>query len=141
MNLCSTIDGRPLRGRSALSNDALKLRGIDGRSRGGRRYRDLMRAYAGELGGIESVSEPQRALCAQAATLTIQIETLQSRVIAGDAIDPELIVRTGNVQLRALAALGLRKGQRVENGSDALNNYLASIAARQEAEDAEVDAP
>jgi hypothetical protein len=69
-----------------------------------------MRSYAAELGGIEAVSESQRALCAQAATLTVQIEALQSRVIAGDVIAPELIVRTSNVQLRALAALGLKKG-------------------------------
>jgi hypothetical protein len=101
MSLCSPAESRSSRCRSALSNDPLKLSGIDGRSRGGRRYRDLMRAYADELGGVAALSEPQRALCAQVATLTVQVEALQSRVIAGDVIDPELIVRTSNVQLRA----------------------------------------
>ena len=98
-----------------------------------------MRAYASELGGIESVSEPQRALCAQAATLQVQVEALQSRVIAGDAIDPELIVRTGNVQLRALAALGLRKGSKPADGASSLATYLASIANRED--DAEAGDP
>jgi hypothetical protein len=41
---------------------------------------------------------------------------------------------------RLLAAIGLRKGQRVENGSDALNNYLATLAANQDAEDVEAEA-
>jgi hypothetical protein len=139
MSLCAMIDGRSSRGRSALSNDPLKLSGIDGRSRGGRRFRDLMRGYAAELGGLEKVSEPQRALCAQAATLQVQVEALQSRVVAGDAVDPELLVRTGNVQLRALAALGLRKGSKPADGASALQSYLAQLANRED--DAEAGDP
>jgi hypothetical protein len=131
MSLSSLIDGRSSRGRSAISNDVLKLRGVDGRSASGRRFRDLMRSFAAEIGdGIESLSEQQRAICGQAAMATIQIETLQSRVVSGDAVDPELIIRTGNVQLRALAALGLRKGSKPADGASALQSYLQSIAQR-----------
>ena len=131
MNLCSAIDGRSLRGRSAISNDVLKMRGVDGRSRGGRRYRDLMRGYAAELGGLEKVSEPQRALCSQAATMTIQLEALQGQVVAGGAVDPEQLVRTANAQLRTLEALGLRKGNgRPADGASALHTYLAQLANR-----------
>jgi hypothetical protein len=90
-----------------------------------------MRAYADELGGIGALSEPQRALCAQAAVLTVQTEALQSRVIAGDAIDPELIVRTSNVQLRALAALGLKKGPR-EAAGQSLADLVAEINAERD---------
>jgi hypothetical protein len=129
MSISSAVEGRLLRGRSAISNDTLKLHGVDGRSRGGRRYRDLMRSYASELGGIASVTESQRALCAQAAAMTVQIEALQGRIIAGEAIDPELMVRTSNVQLRALAALDLRRGPRGEGASE-LQSYLAELANR-----------
>jgi hypothetical protein len=135
MSLCAMIDGRSSRGRSAISNDVLKLRGVDGRSASGRRFRDLMRGYAAELGGIDSVSEPQRALCSQAATMTIQLEALQGQVVAGGAVDPELIIRTANAQLRTLEALGLRKGSKPPDGASALHTYLASIANRAEPED------
>ena len=130
MSLCAMIDGRSSRGRSAISNDVLKMRGVDGRSRGGRRYRDLMRGYAAELGGLEKVSEPQRALCSQAATMTIQLEALQGQVVAGGAVDPEQLVRTANAQLRTLEALGLRKGSKPADGASALQSYLQSIANR-----------
>jgi hypothetical protein len=143
MSVCSISVDRPSRVRSALSNDPLRLAGIDGRSARGRRFRDLMRSYAEEVGGLDVISEPQRALCSQAAVLTVQVEALQARVIAGDVVDPELIVRIGNVQLRALAALGLKKGQhRVESGSNALANYLASLRQDEDAleEEPEVDA-
>jgi hypothetical protein len=130
---------RPSRTRSAISNDILKLPGVDGRSASGRRFRDLVIAFCGEVGGVDSLTEPQRALVAQAATLTITVERLQARLIAGEAIDPEMIVRTANVQIRALQALGLKKAERnAEGGGGALHAYLAELAARDaDAEDNE----
>jgi hypothetical protein len=130
-------DGRSSRARSAISNDVLKLRGIDGRSRGGRRFRDLVHAYAGDVGGIGAVTEAQRSLITQAASLQISVEALQARMVAGEAVDPEVLVRLANVQLRALAALGLRKGSKPADGASALQSYLQSIAQREDdAEDA-----
>lgn len=137
MSLCSMNDGRSSRARSAISNDVLKLRGIDGRSRGGRRFRDLVHAYAGDVGGIGAVTEAQRSLITQAASLPISVEALQARMVAGEAVDPEVLVRLANVQLRALAALGLRKGSKPADGASALQSYLQSIAQREDdAEDA-----
>jgi hypothetical protein len=106
MSLCSMNDGRSSRARSAISNDVLKLRGIDGRSRGGRRFRDLVHAYAGDVGGIGAVTEAQRSLITQAASLQISVEALQARMVAGEAVDPEVLVRLANVQLRALGRSG-----------------------------------
>jgi hypothetical protein len=135
MSTCSPSVDRPSRVRSILSNDPLRLVGIDGRSARGRRFRDLMRSFAEEVGGLDSISEAQRALCSQAAVLTVQVESMQARVIAGEVVDPELIVRVGNVQLRALQALGVRKGPKVVDGGNALAEYLAARAA----DDAESD--
>jgi hypothetical protein len=46
---------RPLTVRSALTNDPLKLRGIDGRSVDARRYRDVAIALADDLGGQDKL--------------------------------------------------------------------------------------
>jgi hypothetical protein len=50
-----------------------------------------------------------------------------------------VLVRLANVQLRALAALGLRKGSTPADGASALQSYLAQLANRED--DAEAGDP
>ena len=85
----SPITPRPLTVRSALTNDPLALRGVDGRSMAARRYRDVAIALADDLGGQDKLAEPAKILVRQAAALTIQAEALQSKIIAGDEVDLE----------------------------------------------------
>jgi hypothetical protein len=100
---------RPLTVRSALTNDPLKLRGIDGRSVDARRYRDVAIALADDLGGQDKLNESSKILVRQAAALTVQVEGLQSKIVAGGAIDLEQLTRLSNVLGRTLHRLGLRK--------------------------------
>src|ERR1700689_2876252 len=100
---------RPLTVRSALTNDPLKLRGIDGRSVDARRYRDGAIALADDLGGQDKLNESSKILVRQAAALTVQVEGLQSKIVAGGAIDLEQLTRLSNVLGRTLHRLGIKK--------------------------------
>jgi hypothetical protein len=66
--------------RSRITNGSELLRGVDGRSAEGRRYRDLTEAFRAEFG--LGASEGEMAVIRLAAALTVQSETLQ----AGQAV-------------------------------------------------------
>jgi hypothetical protein len=100
---------RPSKIKAAVTNDPLMLRGVDGRSVVARRYRDVAIALADDLGGQDKLSEPSKILVRQAAALTVQVETLQSKIVAGEEVSLEQLTRLSNVLGRTLQRLGLRK--------------------------------
>jgi hypothetical protein len=95
--------------RSAVTNDPLFLRGVDGRSMVARRYRDVAIALADDLGGQDKLSEPAKILVRHAAALTVQVEGLQWKIVASEDVDSEQLVRLSNVLARTLQRLGLNK--------------------------------
>jgi hypothetical protein len=105
----SAIASRPLTVRSAVTNDPLMLRGVDGRSMVARRYRDVAIALADDLGGQDKLSEPSKILVRQAAALTVQVEALQTKIVSGEDVNLEQLTRLSNVLGRILQRLGLRK--------------------------------
>jgi hypothetical protein len=100
---------RPANNRSATTNDPLWLRGVDGRSAAARRYRDVAIALAADLGGPDQLDEASKVLVRQAAALTVQVESLQTRIVVGEGIDIEQMTRLSNVLGRTLQRLGLKK--------------------------------
>jgi hypothetical protein len=106
---CASPAPRPLTVRSAVTNDPLMLRGVDGRSVVARRYRDVAIALADDLGGQDKLSEPTKILVRQAAALTVQVEVLQGKIVAGDDVNLEQLTRLSNVLGRTLQRLGLKK--------------------------------
>ena len=68
-------------------------------------------ALAGDLGGQNKLSEPSKILVRQAAALTVQVENLQSKIVAGEDVDLEQLTRLSNALSRMLHRLGLRKPQ------------------------------
>lgn len=105
----SPVVTRPLTVRSALTNDPLLLRGVDGRSVEARRYRDVAIGLADDLGGQDRLSEPSKILVRQAAALTVQVEALQSKIVAGEHVDIEQLTRLSNALSRMLHRLGVRR--------------------------------
>jgi hypothetical protein len=87
----------------------LFVRGVDGRSATAPRYRDLCLSLAAEIVGQDKLSEPTKILVRQAAALTVQVEGLQSKIVAGEEVDLEQLTRLSNVLGRTLHRLGLRK--------------------------------
>ena len=97
------------RNRSAISNGSWLLEGVDNRSTLGRRYRDLCISYADDLGGASGLAEHQQSLIRQAAAVTVQCEKLQSKVIRGEAVDQDELVRLSNLLARLLKQLGVKE--------------------------------
>jgi hypothetical protein len=128
----SAVVVRPLTVRSAVTNDPLLLRGVDGRSMIARRYRDVAIALADDLGGQDKLSEPSKILVRQAAAMTVQVESLQSKIVSGDDVDIEQLTRLSNVLGRTLQRLGIRKRTaRKLTVSEYLERRDARMAAEQ----------
>jgi hypothetical protein len=114
---------RPLTVRSAVTNDPLFLRGVDGRSVVARRYRDVAIALAADLGGQDKLSEPSKILVRQAAALTVQVEGLQTKIVSGVDVDLEQLTRLSNVLGRTLQRLGLKKPRPKPSSPLAVNEH------------------
>jgi hypothetical protein len=125
----SAIASRPLTIRSALTNDPLALRGVDGRSMVARRYRDVAIALADDLGGQDKLSEPSKILIKQAAAMTVQVEGLQSKIVSGEDVDIEQLTRLSNVLGRTLQRLGLKRAAS-KSTKLTVPEYLAQRDAR-----------
>ena len=97
------------RNRSRVTNGSELLRGVDGRSAEGRRYRDLTEAFRVEFG--LGASEREMAAIRLAAALTVQGETLQAAIVRGERVAEEELTRALN-QARALRELRLMQKRR-----------------------------
>jgi hypothetical protein len=96
--------------RNAVSNGSrLHRRGVDGRKRDAKRFRDAFESFAKSLGGEERLSEADRALARMAASLTVKSEAMQAQVAAGGEIDAEQLVRVSNSLSRVLSRLVKRQ--------------------------------
>jgi hypothetical protein len=99
------------RQRSCVTNGKRLLAGIDGRSAEARRYKDVAMSLADDLGGAAGLTESQRALVKQAASLTVQSETMAAAMIRGEAIDVEQQTRVANSLSRTVHRLGRTKAK------------------------------
>ena len=81
---------------------------MDGRSAQAR-YRDVAMALADDLGGQDKLAEPAKILVRQAAALAVQVEALQSKIVSGEEVDTEQLVRLSNVLGRTLQRLGIKE--------------------------------
>jgi hypothetical protein len=117
------IISRSSRWRSRASNGLHRLAGVSGKSAAGRRFRDLTEAFSADLGIL---SEHERLWVRTAATLTLRVETLQSRIACGEEVDDEQMVRVLNAQQRALRSLDDIKRRRDDaRAKPTLAGYLA----------------
>ena len=98
------------RNRSRITNGSELLRGVDGRSAEGRRYRDLTEAFRVEFG--LGASEREMAAIRLATALTVQSETLQAAIVRGERVAEEELTRALNAQARALRELRLMQKRR-----------------------------
>lgn len=115
---------RPSRLRSKVTNGSKMVAGLDGRSAEARRFRDLQISYATDLGGPDKLTEAQRTLIAQAATLQIQAERVQAEVLRGGNINVEQLTRLANSATRILTRLGLKRER--PDTTPSLSDYLAA---------------
>ena len=112
-----------------MSNGSTLLPGVDGRSTWARRLRDLIGMHLADLGGEAAVSAAEASIVRRAATLTVELETMEARFAAAgqaSADDLDLYQRTAGNLRRLLESVGLeRRAREVPT----LASYLAAQAA------------
>jgi len=109
-----SVDRQP-RQRSAVSNGARLLPDCDHRSARMRRMRDLIVAHVDDLGGQDAISEAERSICRRIATLTVELEVLESKFAEqGEATAKQLDLyqRTSGNLRRLLESIGLKRRPR-----------------------------
>ncbi len=83
----AVADRHPPNFRSKLSNDATLAPGVDRRTRGGRRYFDIVESLSKEFPGAEPVA------LRELASLRFTQEMEQGAIIRGEQASPESLIR------------------------------------------------
>jgi hypothetical protein len=116
---------RPAAVRSKVTNGRKMIADLDGRSVPARRWRDLVIGYADDFGGLANLTEVQRTLISQAATLAVEGEKLSVAVLKGKSADSEALTRLANATQRVLQQLGATRRQPRGQAQAELSAYLA----------------
>jgi hypothetical protein len=122
--------------RSAVSNGSKVLEGADGRTKAGRRYRDLINDFTAEIGGGD-LTPSETTIVRNAAMAAMRGEELQAKMIAGDEdVSDEDCVRLGNLSSRAMRDLRdakVRRSAVATAGMSPLDRVIAEIEAKRAA--------
>src|SRR5271169_4856410 len=119
---------RPIKLRSAVTNDPFRLPGVSMRGLQGRRFRDLVGDIASELGGIDRLGVIDLALVRSAAMDLMRQETMQAALMRDEAVDHEELTRASNSARSALTRLGIKRGRNAAKGPTVLDYIRASAA-------------
>ncbi len=95
-------------------------RAVDMRTALGRRYRHLVECYSNEVG--TELTEPEKALVRQVASLQFRIEQLQGQIVQADA---DQVIRLSSEHRRLLSSLRLRADANKPAGDAALKALAA----------------
>jgi len=99
-------------------------RGVDFRTRIGRRFRDLYTAYAAEFAA--PLSEPEKAIVRQAVALQMQAEAMQQQILQGERVDADQLIRISSTSKRLLSVIAGKAAKNKPQGQDLLAAYLAN---------------
>jgi hypothetical protein len=99
---------RPHKHRSRATNDLYKIAGVHEQSQAGRRYGDLVRSFVAALGGEAGLNEYQRMAVRRAGELTVAAEMERAKMLRGEPVDCEHLVKIDNNAARAVRALGIK---------------------------------
>jgi hypothetical protein len=112
--------------RSKISNGTRLLENVDGRSSSARRFRDLVQAFEGEIGG--TLTEVEKGLVRQAAGLQLRAEQMQADIVNGKPVDSDALIRVSSTSKRILESIGARATKR-KPATPTLQDHLRQRAA------------
>ncbi|WP_303810173.1 hypothetical protein [Sandarakinorhabdus limnophila] len=121
------IAGPQRQARTRLGNGTSPIANVDGRTHGGRRFRELAADLAHHLGG--SPTPPQQAIIQRAAALIIWCEGQETALANGADFDVAAFTTAANSLRRLLADLGLDR--RLKDVTPSLEQFLAAKLAEQ----------
>jgi hypothetical protein len=93
----------------ATTGKRMFAEGGDGRSLWGRRWRDLVLAHIGDLGGPELLSEAQISICRRISAMECELEAMEARMSAGVPIDPDQYGRLAGRLCRMFELIGIHR--------------------------------
>jgi hypothetical protein len=99
-------------------------RGADQRRGPARRFKHLYEAFAAEL-GADTLSEPEKGLVRQAVGLQILSETMQEKIVAGEMVDPDQVIRIAGTSRRLLQIIAAQTGKRVQPDGPSVEDLFA----------------
>jgi hypothetical protein len=76
---------------------------VDARTRASRRYLELVQTFEAELG--YQLTEADRVMIKQAATLSLQGEHLEAAIVSGSLVDSDDLIRVSSEARRIIATL------------------------------------
>ena len=117
---------------SRVSNGRVMLAGVDGRSMRARRYRDLCRAIFIDQGGEDRLSETRKQLIRRFASLGVQAEELEARLVRGETVDLGAQSVIASTMVRIASRIGINRMPK--NITPGLRDYLDIKAAEFEPE-------
>src|SRR5215475_14311143 len=118
----------PATTRSRISNGAL-IDG-DGRSAWARRMRDLISLHLSDLGGEDAVSEAEKSIVRRVATMTVELERMESVFAEAGEASPDqldLYQRVSNSMRRLLETVGIQR--RSKDVTPSIDEIAAQIEA------------
>ena len=104
-----------------------KLSDVDGRTRSGRRARELAKQFEAALGGADSLTDGQRLAVSRASVMTAIAEDARLRRLSGEPTNLDDLVRLDRVAAQAVRSLGIVTKREPERES--LSAYLATLPA------------
>jgi hypothetical protein len=116
--------------RSEVSNGTRLLQNVDGRSSSARRFRDLVNAFEQEVGGV--LTDSDRGLIRQAASLQLKGEMLQAALVRGEDVDADQIIRIAGTSRRILSSIASKAAKNKPAGPSI--DELFSVNAEANAE-------
>jgi hypothetical protein len=122
------------RQRSKITNGNALVAGSSGRGAWVRRAKDVINLHTSDLGGIDNTSAAERSIIRRIATLTVELEMMESRFAAvgqASSVDLDLYQRTAGNLRRLLEAIGMQRRQK--NITPTLSEYLKMKATDIEA--------
>jgi hypothetical protein len=124
--------------RSRLTNHKDILPNVrDGRSGAARRFRDLVRSYITDLGGLDNISEVKLGLLRRLAGVTVQSETLEAMMVNGQLIPVAELCMLASTAVRISQRLGLSRVARDVTPLPNVAAYIEHVRQQQEAGDDE----
>ncbi|WP_425907605.1 hypothetical protein [Nitrobacter sp. TKz-YC02] len=113
----------------------ISLPRFDARTRSSRRYLELVQAFESELG--YELTEADRVMVKQAASLSLQAEQIETSVVQGLPVDPDLSIRLTSEVRRILAGLKTKAAKHTPSNVLTPLQYAARKAAEKAAEAAD----
>jgi hypothetical protein len=91
-----------------VTNHKDLLPNLKGTSRGARRFRDLVNAFGRDLGGLDHLSEIRLNLLRRLASVVVQSEMLEARMINGEPVAVADLCQLASTAMRLSARLGVK---------------------------------